>query len=318
MYLGHSFLAFAIVAAAGHHLDLERHRVLVLAGLAAGYGLLPDVDMWRTVYVFLQAGPEDVFPTEQHVWQYSWVVHRVLTHSVITGGVAAAASGLLVRGVEAGSRRGKIVAGLGGLIAVVSLLIVAVRGAGTTGVVTMALFVGSALGLSVVGYRRGASAKGVAAVAAIGLLTHPFGDFWMGRPPAFLTPVVDGPPLEEMMLSSNPVVHFLFAIVIEVALLGLCIHLLCKLYGRRTTDYLSPLALAGVGYAAVLGRVPPPTFAEAYQFTTGLFILAVAVVLLVARLEWRDRTVRVRAFVSGVATFGLGLVAYAVAYALTD
>lgn len=316
MYLGHSFLAFAVVAAAGHLLGADRRRVLVLALLAAGYGLLPDVDVWRTGYVFLREGPEGVFPTEEHVWRHSWVVHRALTHSVVTGGVAAAAGGLAVLTSGRHSTPARVVAALGVAAAGVGLLAVGATTAGRAGVVTATLFLGGALGLAALGHRHGATAGEVGAAAAVGLLTHPFGDFWMGRPPAFLAPVVADPPLGEMALSSDPVLHFVAAILIEVALLGACIHLVCALYDRRTREYVSPLALAGSGYAAALGTVPDPTFAEAYQFTTGLFLLALTVALIVGRVDPRHQRVRARALASGVAAFGAGLVAYAVAYAL--
>lgn len=316
MYLGHSFLAFAFVAAAGHLLGADRRRVLVLAGLAAGYGLLPDVDVWRTAYVFLREGPEGVFPTEEHLWRHSWVVHRALTHSVVTGGVAAAASGLAVRTTGRYSTPSRIVATLGVAAATVALLAVGAGSAGRAGVVTVALFLGGALALAATGHRYGATDGGVAAVASVGLLTHPFGDFWMGRPPPFLAPLVAEPPLGEMTLSSDPVLHFVAAVGVEVALLGACLHLVFSLYDRRTLEYVSPLALTGFGYAAVLGRVPDPTFAEAYQFTTGLFLLAATVAVLVGRADPRHQRVRARAFVTGVAAFGAGLVGYAAAYAL--
>jgi hypothetical protein len=316
MYLGHSFFAFAVVAAGGYVLDLDRRRVLVLAGLAAGYGLLPDIDVWRTGYVFLREGSDGVFPTEQHVWKHSWVVHRALTHSVVTGAVAAAVSGLTVRATGRDSTGTRLGAALGVATASAGLLAVAAASAGRPGVVTMGLFLGGAVGLAALGRRQGATAEDVAAVAGVGLLTHPFGDLWMGRPPALLAPVVSEPPLGEVMLSPDPVLHFVFAVAVEVALLGACLHLVCALYDRRTLDYLSPLALAGLGYAAVLGRVPDPTFAEAYQFTTGLFVVAMAVALAVLRTDPRHQRVRARAFGSGVAAFGAGLVGYAAAYAL--
>lgn len=315
MYLGHSFLAFAVVVTAGHLLDLDRRRVLVLGGLAAGYGLLPDVDVWRTLYVFLRSGPDDVFPTEQHVWAHSWVVHRALTHSVLTGGTAAIVSGLAVRASGGDSTRARIGAATAIALAAAVLLAFAARSAGTAGLVTVGLFLGGAVGLAVAGSRRGATTGGVAAVAAVGLLAHPFGDLWMGRPPALLAPVVSEPPLGEATLSSDPVLHFLAAVAVELALLGACVHLLCALGGRRVREYLSPLALVGVGYAAVLGRVPPPTFAEAYQFSTGLFGLSVAVAILAGRLGRGDGPLG-RGFVTGVAAFALGLAAYAAAYAL--
>jgi hypothetical protein len=315
MYLGHSFLAFGIVATAGYRLEVDRRRVLVLGALAAGYGLLPDVDVLRTVYVFLRAGPEGVFPTEQHLWRHSWVVHRALTHSVVSGGVAAAVAALVVRTGGRGRPRVRLLTTGGIVVATAGLLAGAYASAGAPGVATLGLFLGGAVALAGVGRRRGATASDVGAAAALGLLTHPFGDFWMGRPPSFLWPVVAGAPLEEVALSADPVLHFVGAVAVEVALLAWCLYLLRLLYGRPTAAYLSPLALVGAGYAAVLGRVPAPTFAEAYQFSTGLFGLAVAVALLVWGLG-RTEGRAARAFTSGVAAFGLGLAGYAAAYAL--
>ena len=316
MYLGHSFLAFAVVATAGHLLDVERRRVLVLAGLAAGYGLLPDVDVWRTVYVFLREGPDGVFPTEQYVWQHSWVVHRKLTHSVVTGSVAALVSGLAVRAVGEGPRVTRVGAGVGATLATVPLLFLAAASGGRPGLVTMGLYLGGAVGLAVVGARRGATPGAVAAVAGVGLLTHPFGDFWMGRPPAFLWPVVAEPPLGEMFLSADPVLHFVGAVAVEVALLAACVHLGCAITDRDTRTYLSPLAFGGAAAALLLGRVPAPTFAEAYQFVTGAFVISLLVVLLVGLVDREAPTVRPRALVSGGAAFGIGLVSYATAYVL--
>lgn len=314
MYLGHSFLAFAIVATAGYLLEFDRRRVFVLAALAAGYGLLPDVDMWRTVYVFLREGPDGVFPTEQHLWQHSWVVHRALTHSILTGTLAALASGLVVRTLTTHSKRLRALTAVGVFAAASGLLWGGHDSAGVTGLATVALFLGGAVGLAFAGHRRGISAVDVFAAACVGLLTHPFGDFWMGRPPAFLAPAVSEPPLGEFFLSADPVLHFLAAVGIEIVLLSACIHLISVLYGRATVEYVSPLSLLGIGALASLGRVPAPTFAEAYQFSGGLFVLAFVVVIAVGALHRKTEHGHVRAFVSGVAAFGVGLLAYAVGY----
>lgn len=319
MYLGHSFLAFAIVAAVGHRVtDLDRRRVLLLAALAAGYGILPDVDTWRTLYVFLREGPEGVFPMEHYVWQYSWMVHRQLTHSVVTGSAATVVSGLAALSLQRDGdllRVGSAVALAG---AIGGLLFAALHTAGSIGAATMALFLAGAVGLAVTGRARGATALHVTAVAGVGLLTHPFGDFWMGQPPAILAPLVSEPPFDEVFLSSDPVLHYIGAVGVEVALLAVCVHLVCTLTGRDTRAYLSPLALLGLGYAGALGRVPPPTFAEAYQFAGGLFALSVLVVLAVSLFDPREEAAgtRARALFTGVVAFGLGLVAYAAAYAL--
>lgn len=318
MYLGHALLAFAVVGVAGWLVDLDRRRTLLLAALAAAFGFLPDVDMWRTILVFLREGPAGVFPTEEHVFVHSWVVHRTLTHSVVVGCGVVAATGLFVVARERTVAPDRAVAN--GLLAgaVVVLLAFSWHAGGVVTLVTMALFLAGALAVAHAGVERGATAPEVTAAAAAGLLTHPLGDLWMGRPAAFLYPLSVEPPIGFVRFSTDPVLHFIVAIGVEVALLWACLVVLAALTGRQLRSFLSPLAVGGVLYAAALGVVLPPTFTEAYQFVTGLFALSLAVALAVVWTDRRPvgRRAVARASVSGVVAFTLALVSYAVAYAL--
>lgn len=318
MYLGHSFLAFAIVGIAGRLLDLEPRRTLLLAALAGAFGFLPDVDMWRTVLVFLREGPRGVFPTEEHVFVHSWVVHRTLTHSVVVGAGVVLATGLfaVVRDRTVAPDRG-VAVGLFAL-ATLGLLASSFRAGGAVALATMGLFLGTSVAVASAGFDRGASPGDVTSAAAVGVLSHPLGDLWMGRPAAFLYPISSVPPIGIVRFSRDPVLHFLAAIAVEVGLLWTCILVVAAVAGRRLRPALSPLAAAGLLYAAVLGSVPPPTFAEAYQFAIGLFaaslLVAIAVLWIDRRAE-RPRPVA-RASLSAVAAFTLALLSYAVAYAL--
>lgn len=318
MYLGHSLLAFAVVGLAGWVLDLDARRALLVAVLAGAFGFLPDVDMWRTLLVFLREGPRGVFPTEEHLFVHSWVVHRTLTHSLVVGSVAAAATGLVVLARERSVAPDRAVAN--GLLAVVvvGLLASSWRAAGVVSLVTMGLFLAAAIAVAHVGFERGARTTEVTAAAGVGFLTHPLGDLWMGRPPAFLYPLSTEPPIGRVRFSTDPVLHFVAAIGVEVALLWACLFVVAMLTDRQLRAFLSPLAAGGLLYAAALGVVLPPTFTEAYQFVTGLFALSLLVVIGVL---WTDRRAArggtvVRASVSGVVAFTLALASYAVAYAL--
>lgn len=318
MYLGHSFLAFAAVAVAGYRRDVEPGRVLLAAVLAAAFGILPDLDMWRTVLVFLLEGPEGVFPTEEHVFVHSWVVHRTLTHSVVTGACVVVATGLFAtaRARETVPQR----AAASGLLAAVTvgLLAFSLRSADALGFVTTGLFVAAAVAVAHVGVERGATPLQVTAAAAAGILTHPLGDLWMGRPPAFLYPLSGEPPIGIVRFSTDPVVHFLVALGVEVGLLAACVLAVATLTGRRFRAYLSPVAAVGLLYAAALAVVPAPTFAEAYQFVTGLLALSLAVAVAVATFDRPTgrRRLAARALVSGVAAFALALASFGVAYAM--
>src|SRR6056297_1986212 len=93
MFIGHGLLAFALVALVGRRWGLTRDRTLSLAVLAGGFATLPDVDM---VYapVGLLGGASGAFTAAEAFWQTGNVVHRVITHSLVIGVVAAVAFGL--------------------------------------------------------------------------------------------------------------------------------------------------------------------------------------------------------------------------------
>lgn len=318
MYLGHSLLAFAVVGLAGWLLDLDTRRTLLVAAIAGAFGFLPDLDMWRTILVFLREGPRGIFPTEEHLFVHSWVVHRTLTHSMVVGAGVAAATGLFAVARERTVSPDRAVAN--GLLGLAILVLVAFswHAGGGPSFVTMGLFLAAALAVAHVGFERGATPTEVTAAAALGLTTHPLGDLWMGRPAAFLYPFAAEPPIGTVRFSTDPVLHFVAAIGVEVALLWTCLLVVAALTDRQLRSFISPLAVGGLLYAAALGVVLPPTFAEAYQFVSGLFALSLLVAIAVV---WDDpRGVRrlavLRASVSGVVAFTLALVGYAVAYAL--
>lgn len=318
MYLGHSLLAIAVVGLAGLLLDLDTRRTLLVAALAGAFGFLPDVDMWRTILVFLREGPQGIFPTEEHLFVHSWVVHRTLTHSMIVGVGVAAATGLFTVARERTVSPDRAVAnGLLGF-AVLALMAFSWRTGGILSFVTMGLFLAAALAVAYTGFERGATPTEVTAAAALGLLTHPLGDLWMGRPPAFLYPLSAEPPIGSVRFSTDRVLHFIVAIGVEVALLWACLLVVAALIDRQLRSFLSPLAVGGLLYAAALGFVLPPTFTEAYQFVTGLFAVSLFVAIAVLWADWRAlrRLAVARASVNGVVAFTLALVSYAVAYAL--
>lgn len=282
MFIGHGMLAFALVALAGRRFGWSADHTLSLALLAGGFATLPDVDM---VYapVGLLGGVSGVFAASEAFWQTGNVVHRVITHSLVVGVVAAvgfgcwtAARDWQTHAVTAGwGRRDLAVAGtalamLGGLVAAA----VVVTG-GLAGVI-MAVFVLGGLVMTTVAARRGIGPVSLTVVALVGLLSHPFGDMVTGSPPALLYPFEATLVAERVVLHPDPTLHLVGAFVLELSTFWLALWAYCRCRDRPVRSLVTPRAALGVGYAGAVFVVPAPTLDVSAPFVFS--ILAVGVV----------------------------------------
>lgn len=324
MYLGHCLLAFSLAVLLARWRGLDRRRTL-LVGVGGGlFGAVPDVDMWHTAYVVARAGPTNVFPTTEYVWPNSWVVHRTLTHSLVTGGLVVLVVALFAvarRDREEAPRR-RMVGSVGaGALLVTSLVAVSLPTDELLGTVTMALFVAAALAVARWLLVRGVGATWVAGAAAVGILSHPFGDLWMGTPPAFLYPLSADPPIERVYFAADPTFNLLTAFGLEVALGCLAVIAALRTTGRPIREVIHPASALGLAYASAAAFVPPPTFRLAYGFAAGLVLVGAAVGLLaVAHRVPSPRTRQGDALATWAATATVTalccLIGYAVAYGL--
>ncbi len=319
MYLGHAFLAFALTLTIGHFLNIDDRHLPVLGGVAAGYGTLPDVDLWRTIYVYLQSRPTSLFPTQVYVWEHSWVVHRTATHSLIIATIT-----IILIAIYTHTRHHDGWQKAGGDAATIviagGLIWHELQAGGTPAGVTMTVFLTGALLLAHFGLQYAVTPWETAGVAAVGLLTHPFGEYWMGNPPPLLYPLSTDPPIGEIFLAADPVVHFLTAITIELALLWTCIILTTQTTPTtiEIQNSISPLAAIGItalAFSSILA-IPPPTFAEAYQFTTTLSLLATTTALTIIIPTWPDKASLNRGGLTALATFTIGTITYTLTYLL--
>ncbi|WP_136715340.1 metal-dependent hydrolase [Halorientalis salina] len=282
MFIGHGLLAFAVVALLGRRIGWSREGTLWLAVLAGGFATLPDVDM---VYapVGLLGGASGAFGAAEAFWQTGNVVHRVLTHSLVVGLVAAVAFGGWTAARDwdgAGfrghwTRRQGVLAGagialLGGLVGGATLAT-----GGLAGVI-MAVFVAAGLGLTTVAARRGVTSGQMVGMALVGLLSHPFGDMVTGSPPALLYPFDLTLVADRFVLHPDPTLHLVGAFVVELSTFWLAAYAYCRLRDERVREYVSPRAAVGVGYAAAALLIPAPTLAASSHFVFS--ILAVGFV----------------------------------------
>ncbi len=312
MFVGHSLLAFAIAAWSAARLGWSRERALVLGALAGAFALLPDIDVAYAVVGPLAADPSTPLGAARAFWDASTLTHRTVTHSLVVGAVLSVAALLVARRTWAGRARGAIAVGALGAV---------VLAAG--GGLALALLLSTALpALAVAEYaaRRDVSPKAVGAAAAVGLLTHPFGDLFTGQPPAMLYPldVVLFP--GRVVLSADPTLQLLGAMGVELGVLWLAVAVATSLDGGRLRGAVEPTAALGAGYGAAVLFVPAPTLSLSYTFVFGAVGvgLAGAVTSVPARRFRRARRgdpgAVFRAAATGLAALTIAAAAYTVTY----
>ena len=233
-----------------------RNRALALGVLAAAFATLPDVDMLYAPVGLLWAdgGP---LALARGFWGASTVVHRTATHSLVVAVVAAPA-------FAAWSRGGWSRLLAGGLL--VTLVVGAAFASGVLGVLVLGVFVLCGAALAGVAGRRGCSARDVLLTALVGLVSHPFGDLFTGTPPRLLYPFDVTLLTGRVVLSPDPTLHLLSAMLLELGTYWLAAVVYLRLTDQRLSDYLDPTAALGLPSGGVALAVPAPTLSLSYPF----------------------------------------------------
>jgi membrane-bound metal-dependent hydrolase YbcI (DUF457 family) len=308
MFVGHGLLAFAIVAWAATRQGLDRDRALAVGTLAAAFATIPDVDVLESLLAVV-VQPVELTDIPEAFWRRSTVVHRTATHSLVTGAlVAAAVAGWAAALVTVPTGRRWTLAGAS--IATVVILVACVwwdTGPGAAGVLAVAA--GLALVTATVGVRWGLGVVPIGLAAAVGLLTHPFGDLFAGEPPPLLYPIAASPVPARLTLHPDPTLHVVGAFALELVTVWLAVLVAARLHGVSLRTRVCPRSLIGVGYAGAAVVLPPPTLDSAVVFVTT--ILGVGILAALARSRWRaDPWIPVA---TGLAAVSIATVAYTVA-----
>jgi membrane-bound metal-dependent hydrolase YbcI (DUF457 family) len=302
VFIGHGLLAFVVVALLAWRMDVAPRRALALGAIAALFGTLPDIDV---VYGLVGlaggvSGPGAVLGT---FFETGNVVHRGPTHSLVVGAIAAGAFGLVCH------RDHRLrTAGLAMLAGVVAL--VGATGTSLDTAVTL-LFAVAGVGIVALARRLAIGPLGVAATAAAGLLSHPFGDLMTGEPPALLFPFDVSLFESHVALHPDPTVHLLAAFAIELTIVWLAFLTYLRLGDRDPWAAIDKRAIAGIGYGGAAVVIPAPTLSAADPFVFS--VLAVGAIG-VAPLPARYRTAVPRAIGTGIAAVTLAALAYGVVY----
>ncbi|WP_257297626.1 metal-dependent hydrolase [Haloarchaeobius sp. FL176] len=320
MMIGHSLLAFALVATVARALDASPGRALAAGAAAGAFAAVPDMDMVYALTGFAGAEFDGVFSMTTAFWSASTVVHRSMTHSLVVAPVAALAFALVVVQGRHASR-----ATVGGFALLGGLTVVATTLHGLLGLVVLGAF--SLAGVAVAAIVRESSqldARTTFAVAVVGLASHPFGDLFTGEPPAMLWPLDAAIFPGRVLLSADPTLHLLGAFALELAVVWAALLAFCWVTDRRPR--VKPRATAGLAYGGVFFLLPPPTLDVSYHFVFSILAVGTVLAMPVAaptRTSMAVETVRrgvaahgVRSVTTGLAAVTLALVAYGGLYLL--
>jgi membrane-bound metal-dependent hydrolase YbcI (DUF457 family) len=312
VFIGHGFLAFALVAAAATRAGLSRERTLAVGLLAGLFGLAPDVDM---AYAFLGVLEPTGGSAVGSFWAASTEIHRVVTHSLVVGLVFGLAAGAV-----ASERRLVQFLGAGALAGVVA---VAFAVSGGLPAVVVGL-----LAVTVAALARGARRYDIAPTAVtvagvVGLCSHPFGDLLTGTPPAFFYPFDVTLTATRPNLLGDPTLNLLAPLAAELATFWLALGVyLWVTRGERPLLHVRRRLRTRAGlatlFAAFVVVAPDPTLHTAYLFVFSLLALSLAVATPLPALDVRSLSdLRGESFttgVTGLAAITLATATYTVAY----
>ncbi len=306
MFIGHGLAAFAIAASVAARRGWPGQRALAVGLVAGLFATLPDVDMLYAVAGLL-GGMEGVFVTSDAFWDVANEVHRGATHSLVVGAVATVGfAGWRARD----DRRFGAVGGfvLAGLVAVVAAV-----GGVVTGAV-MAAFALFGAGVVLLAERFGFGARVVLAAAALGLLTHPFGDLLAGPSPGLLYPLDVTLVADRVVLHADPTLHLLGAFLLELGTVWLALAVFANLSGWRLREQVAPRAAVGLAYAGAVFAIPAPTVEVASPFVFS--VLAVGLVAVPFRRSRRPGSLAQlpRMATTALAAVTVAALAYAGAY----
>lgn len=300
MFVGHALLAFALTATVARVSGWSPERALSVGVVAGVFAAIPDVDMAYALLGVAGVGFADALTLARAFWATGNVVHRAVTHSLVLAVPVALSVVLWVAGrrrVQSAALRGRLLA-VGALLLSGGVVLVTGAESGPLGAAVTVLFCGLAvLVAEQVAGRTDLSPTSVGLAAAVGLLSHPFGDLFTGQPPAMFYPLDTALFTGRVALHTDPTLHLLSAFGVELATVWAALAVWGRLRGVSLRRVASPWAGVGTGYALVIFLLPPPTLSVSYHFVFS--VLAVGAVGLAPLLSRRSRLFDRGAFADG-------------------
>ncbi|MFC3960028.1 metal-dependent hydrolase [Halovivax cerinus] len=264
MFVGHALFAFAVAALVADRWGWHRRQALAVGIVAGAFATLPDVDVaYAFVGLLRWITTDGALSAPTAFWDASRATHRSVTHSLVTGAIAAASFALLARSLTAD----RSVPAIGGSLGLVAILLALAIGAGPLAGAMMALFLATGWVLTrLATHRTTLSAPTIGLAALWGLWSHPWGDLFTGEPPAFAFPIETAFVDSRVVISGDPTLHLLGAFAIELATVWLALLALYRLTDRAVIPAIDRRATVGSLYGVTALVATPPTLAVSYHF----------------------------------------------------
>lgn len=306
MIIGHSLLAFGLLAVFAAWRGLSFRSGAHLAAIGAGFAMLPDIDVVLAV-------PETLAllnPMEDGVG-FSDTPHRTLTHSLF---LLAAGSGLCTAAYWTNHLRRAtviLVIGFGGCLA----LLVRLFSIPQLHLVTVGLFAIGAIGLTGLAVQyTDVPGWGFALACGVGLLLHPFGDVFTGSPPAFFAPLDVVFLADRLTFAADPTLNVTLVFLLELITAWMA---LIGWWRLDPTLHItpSPSSLLGCLYAVSV-VVATPLTDEATLFVYSVLPLGLLGGVGVLPFETITRQRIATALSTGLMAVTLAVLSYGAAYGL--
>jgi len=345
MFVGHEFLAFAVAGWGALRFGCDERTALHAGAVAAVAALLPDLDVVYAVATYVVAVGGGTPLGWEPFWGVANATHRVVTHTLPTGGVATLWFGAAVAVARwrraAGDRarpdpRWVATAALAGTALLGAALLlsefrVAVSPSAT--VVAAGFLACVAVAGWLLAARADLSTAGVTAAAGVGFLSHPFGDVFLAAPPPLLSPFASVTRAGRVSLAADPTLDILGVLFVELAAVWAGLAVFSRGAGSRVghtdrlRDALDRRAGVGIAYAPAAVILPRPTIVDAHVLGATIVPFAALVGVWVGYGSFRRRGATAHAgaairrfgpvyvgVVAGVTALTLAAIAYTTVY----
>lgn len=265
MFVGHFFLAFVLAAGFFQWKGESKTDSLMLGLFAGFFAVLPDLDIIYAFKTFIQFALAPEFM--EAFWENSQVIHRGISHSLVTGFIAAT---LFSLGYEKNSLIGNIFSSI--FLGVFAFIV-----SGWIGAFVMALYgiVGGFLSSKAEEY---ISRKKLYGVSLLGLLTHPFGDLFTGSPPQLLYPLKLELIPSRLAIFAEPTLNLVTLVIIELVLVASGLYLINLLKDIKF-QIKNPSITTAITYALTALVISPPSIQNPYIYLVTLFSFSLLITI---------------------------------------
>lgn len=268
MFVGHSAIAFIIIASITYYTTRDKQLSILLGSFSAIFATLPDVDIIAGVTIFLlNFATEQIGANPTGFWSLTNIAHRGVTHSHIVLLPAVAIISVLLYKPRFGDIYTII-------LIIFSPLLILFH---TTNFVSLTTFYLILASVAIVSrlYRKYNYHNELIISGLFGLFIHPYTDFFTGVPPEVLWPVYIFD--FNMLYLSSPVIHLILVGIIESVSIVFALTFYIWLAEREYHLKHLTLSFGGLVASVVPFLTTHPTVENSYQFVYSTILIGLII-----------------------------------------